>query len=114
MPEERISEILNNIEDHWGSPPILTPDTLTFILNHQWENDKKTAEEDAKKSSCQLLIKEFCKTIQTLDKNQSLPVTNDLMNDSVIQAFIEQPNDSLERQEVVTNHLINLLKQYNN
>ncbi|KAI9283346.1 hypothetical protein BY458DRAFT_8314 [Sporodiniella umbellata] len=61
VAEERISEILNNVEDHWGSPPILTPDTLAFILNHQWENDKKTLEEETKKSNYQLLIKEFCK-----------------------------------------------------
>lgn len=36
MAEDRISEIIHNLDDHWGSPPILTPDTLAHILNHQW------------------------------------------------------------------------------
>jgi hypothetical protein len=55
--EERISEILNNIEDHWGSPPILTPDTLAYILNHQWSHSN----EDNNKSKYQLLLLEFIK-----------------------------------------------------
>lgn len=36
MAEDRISEIIHNLDDHWGSPPLLTPDTLAHILNHQW------------------------------------------------------------------------------
>lgn len=36
MADDRISEIVHNLDDHWGSPPILTPDTLAHILNHQW------------------------------------------------------------------------------
>lgn len=47
MAEERISEIIHNLDDHWGSPPILTPDTLAHILNNQWI--KPEEEEDIKK-----------------------------------------------------------------
>lgn len=48
MAEERISEIIHNLDDHWGSPPILTPDTLAHILNNQWIKPV-VEEEDIKK-----------------------------------------------------------------
>lgn len=69
MPEERISEILNNIEDHWGSPPILTPDTLTFILNHQWENDKKV-KKYIKKHKDKLT---YILTLHTIRRQKKMP-----------------------------------------
>lgn len=47
MAEDRISEIIHNLDDHWGSPPILTPDTLAHILNNQWISSE--VEEDFKK-----------------------------------------------------------------
>ncbi|OBZ87093.1 hypothetical protein A0J61_04858 [Choanephora cucurbitarum] len=50
MCEDRISEIIHNIDDHWGSPPILTPNTLTHILNNQWvASDYHSTEENMKK-----------------------------------------------------------------
>ncbi|KAI8333802.1 hypothetical protein EDC96DRAFT_548428 [Choanephora cucurbitarum] len=50
MCEDRISEIIHNIDDHWGSPPILTPNTLTHILNNQWvTSDCHSTEENVKK-----------------------------------------------------------------
>ncbi|KAI8390810.1 uncharacterized protein BYT42DRAFT_610088 [Radiomyces spectabilis] len=39
ISETRLIEIFNNIQDHWGSPPILTPDTLAYILSNQWVKD---------------------------------------------------------------------------
>lgn len=54
MTEERISEIIHNLDDHWGSPPILTPNTLSHILNHQWTNEEVVNQEDIKKVSSQL------------------------------------------------------------
>lgn len=48
MTDERISEIIHNLDDHWGSPPILTPNTLSHILNHQWINEE-VKQEDFKK-----------------------------------------------------------------
>ncbi|KAI8082135.1 hypothetical protein BDF21DRAFT_417189 [Thamnidium elegans] len=53
MAEERISEIIHNLDDHWGSPPILTPDTLAHILNNQWIKPIEE-EEDIKKVNCPL------------------------------------------------------------
>jgi hypothetical protein len=47
MAEDRISEIIHNLDDHWGSPPILTPDTLAHILNNQWITSE--SEQDFKK-----------------------------------------------------------------
>jgi hypothetical protein len=37
--DERMSEIRDNVEDHRGSPPILTPETLAYILENQWVSD---------------------------------------------------------------------------
>ncbi|CEG69405.1 hypothetical protein RMATCC62417_05486 [Rhizopus microsporus] len=141
ITEERISEILNNIEDHWGSPPILTPDTLAYILSHQWENDKKVKcicfiktgqechvhinygsqaegkviedQESHSPRNVQLLIQEFCNTIQKLDKNKSFSVTNDIMNDNIIQPFIQQPNTTSEQQDKAVNRLVELLQHHN-
>ncbi|CEG69404.1 hypothetical protein RMATCC62417_05486 [Rhizopus microsporus] len=119
ITEERISEILNNIEDHWGSPPILTPDTLAYILSHQWENDKKAEgkviedQESHSPRNVQLLIQEFCNTIQKLDKNKSFSVTNDIMNDNIIQPFIQQPNTTSEQQDKAVNRLVELLQHHN-
>lgn len=48
MTDDRISEIIHNLDDHWGSPPILTPNTLSHILNHQWTSDE-VKEDDIKK-----------------------------------------------------------------
>ncbi|KAI9021753.1 hypothetical protein CLU79DRAFT_190455 [Phycomyces nitens] len=39
VADERILEIINNIQDHWGSPPIMTPETLAYVLNNQWVKD---------------------------------------------------------------------------
>ncbi|KAI8091354.1 uncharacterized protein B0P05DRAFT_527117 [Gilbertella persicaria] len=41
MADDRISEIIHNLDDHWGSPPILTPNTLTHILSNQWVDHEK-------------------------------------------------------------------------
>ncbi|KAI7905233.1 uncharacterized protein BX663DRAFT_502189 [Cokeromyces recurvatus] len=49
MTEDRISEIIQNLDDHWGSPPILTPDTLSHILNHQWIINDDIKQQDIKK-----------------------------------------------------------------
>ncbi|KAL9558984.1 hypothetical protein MBANPS3_000639 [Mucor bainieri] len=49
MAEERITEIIQNLDDHWGSPPILTPDTLAHILSHQWTNEELVNQEEIKK-----------------------------------------------------------------
>ncbi|KAF1796694.1 hypothetical protein FB192DRAFT_1403244 [Mucor lusitanicus] len=49
MAEERITEIIQNLDDHWGSPPILTPDTLAHILNHQWTHEELANQEEIKK-----------------------------------------------------------------
>lgn len=49
MAEDRITEIIQNLDDHWGSPPILTPDTLAHILNHQWTNEELVNQEEIKK-----------------------------------------------------------------
>lgn len=49
MAEDRISEIIQNLDDHWGSPPILTPDTLAHILNHQWTNEDLVNHDEIKK-----------------------------------------------------------------
>lgn len=49
MAEERITEIIQNLDDHWGSPPILTPDTLAHILNHQWTDEELSNQEEIKK-----------------------------------------------------------------
>jgi hypothetical protein len=46
MTEERLVEIMNNIQDHWGSPPILTAETLEFILSNQWVSTENVATED--------------------------------------------------------------------
>ncbi|ORE08243.1 hypothetical protein BCV72DRAFT_303893 [Rhizopus microsporus var. microsporus] len=119
ITEERISEILNNIEDHWGSPPILTPDTLAYILSHQWENDKKADDktiedqESHRPQNVQLLIQEFCNTIQKLDQNKLFSVTNDIMNDNIIQPFIQQSNTTSEQQDKAVNRLVELLQHHN-
>ncbi|KAL0078851.1 hypothetical protein F4703DRAFT_1211130 [Phycomyces blakesleeanus] len=39
VADERLIEIINNIQDHWGSPPIMTPETLAYVLNNQWVKD---------------------------------------------------------------------------
>lgn len=49
MTEDRISEIIHNLDDHWGSPPILTPGTVAHILNHQWINTTVEENEEIKK-----------------------------------------------------------------
>lgn len=55
MAEERISEIIHNLDDHWGSPPILTPGTLAHILNNQWIKPvEEEEEENIKKVNCPL------------------------------------------------------------
>lgn len=52
MAEDRISEIIHNLDDHWGSPPILTPDTLAHILNHQWIGNDQDDKEIKNVQSC--------------------------------------------------------------
>lgn len=52
MAEDRISEIIHNLDDHWGSPPILTPDTLAHILNHQWTDNAPDEPEIKNVQSC--------------------------------------------------------------
>lgn len=52
MAEDRISEIIHNLDDHWGSPPILTPDTLAHILNHQWISNDQDDKEIKNVQSC--------------------------------------------------------------
>ncbi|KAI8981476.1 hypothetical protein BDB01DRAFT_794218 [Pilobolus umbonatus] len=37
--EDTLSDHIMNLEDHRHSPIILTPRTLSFILDHQWENE---------------------------------------------------------------------------
>jgi hypothetical protein len=44
--DERMSEIRDNVEDHWGSPPILTPETLAYILENQWVSDDNGSASD--------------------------------------------------------------------
>ncbi|KAI7864081.1 hypothetical protein BDF14DRAFT_1838705 [Spinellus fusiger] len=36
VADERILEIVNNLQEHWGSPPIMTPETLAYVFNNQW------------------------------------------------------------------------------
>ncbi|KAG2197872.1 hypothetical protein INT47_003541 [Mucor saturninus] len=123
MAEDRISEIIHNLDDHWGSPPILTPDTLAHILNHQWISNVPVDEQELEnvishnktnmnKRVISDLIKELYKTIQGIDTKSEFEVTKDLKNDPVLQNFIaakeqeEQPEDVLE-------HLVELLKYHN-
>lgn len=35
LTNERLLEIVENLEDHWRSPPILTPTTLAVIFNNK-------------------------------------------------------------------------------
>lgn len=35
LTDDCVQDILRNIEEHWGSPPILTPDTLAYIFAGQ-------------------------------------------------------------------------------
>ncbi|CAO3607297.1 unnamed protein product [Mucor fragilis] len=108
MAEERITEIIQNLDDHWGSPPILTPDTLAHILNHQWTNEELANQEEIKKVSkvaakatvaanraiqnnnkaVSTLIEEVCRTIQSMDTEGKHDVTKDIKSDPVIQKFI--------------------------
>ncbi|GAN04413.1 hypothetical protein MAM1_0063c03873 [Mucor ambiguus] len=117
MAEERITEIIQNLDDHWGSPPILTPDTLAHILNHQWTNEELVNQEEIKKylhfwslyqvskvaakatvaanraiqnnnKAVSTLIEEVCRTIQSMDTEGKHDVTKDIKDDPVIQKFI--------------------------
>ncbi|KAI8339952.1 hypothetical protein BC941DRAFT_371707 [Chlamydoabsidia padenii] len=36
LTDERLVEIVENLEDHWRSPPILTPTTLAMIFNNSY------------------------------------------------------------------------------
>ncbi|CAO0800307.1 unnamed protein product [Mucor circinelloides] len=143
MAEDRITEIIQNLDDHWGSPPILTPDTLAHILNHQWTNEELVNQEEIKKVSkvaakatvaanraiqnnnkaVSTLIEEVCRTIQSMDTENKYDVTKDIKSDPVIQKFIADKEVSsassssstavLGNEENVMQHLIELLQQHN-
>ncbi|KAI8099702.1 uncharacterized protein BX664DRAFT_255587 [Halteromyces radiatus] len=36
LTDERLLEIVENLEDHWRSPPILTPTTVAMIFNNSY------------------------------------------------------------------------------
>ncbi|KAI8344106.1 hypothetical protein BC941DRAFT_342351 [Chlamydoabsidia padenii] len=38
LTDERLLEIVENLEDHWRSPPILTPTTLAVIFNNKYSD----------------------------------------------------------------------------
>ncbi|ORZ09236.1 hypothetical protein BCR42DRAFT_424019 [Absidia repens] len=38
LTDERLLEIVENLEDHWRSPPILTPTTLAMIFNNGYSD----------------------------------------------------------------------------
>jgi hypothetical protein len=65
MAEDRISEIIRNLDDHWGSPPILTPDTLAHILNNQWVTSD---EEELKKVHILITLIKCCLLILYLTR----------------------------------------------
>ncbi|GAA5807314.1 hypothetical protein MFLAVUS_000672 [Mucor flavus] len=127
MAEERISEIIHNLDDHWGSPPILTPDTLAHILNNQWikpveeeEDIKKVIVSSANRQRVKTnnnqklisnLIKELCKTIQGIDAESKFEVTKDIKNDPIIQNFVLSKEQ--EQPEQVLEHLVELLQYHN-
>ncbi|KAG2215731.1 hypothetical protein INT46_003943 [Mucor plumbeus] len=140
MAEDRISEIIHNLDDHWGSPPILTPDTLAHILNHQWTDEDFVNHDEIKKVSkvaakatvaanraihnnnkaVSTLIEEVCRTIQSMDTENKFDVTKSIKNDPIIQKFITEKEESSSTTAVVGNeenvmhHLIELLQQHNN
>ncbi|CEP15395.1 hypothetical protein [Parasitella parasitica] len=142
MGEDRITEIIQNLDDHWGSPPILTPDTLAHILNHQWTDQDIMNQEEIKKVSkvaakatvaanraiqsknkaVSTLIEEVCRTIQAMDTENKFDVTKDIKNDPIIQKFITNKEERslaantsavLGSEENVMQHLIELLQQHN-
>ncbi|KAI9486831.1 MAG: hypothetical protein EXX96DRAFT_604894 [Benjaminiella poitrasii] len=140
MAEDRISEIIHNLDDHWGSPPILTPDTLSHILNHQWIiNDDTIKQQDIKKVSkaaatvatvaanrvikqnnraLSTLIEEFCKTIERIDPENTFEVAKDIKSDPLIQKFIISSKDedkiaNGKSEETVIQHVIELLQYHN-
>ncbi|KAI8646605.1 hypothetical protein BD408DRAFT_252580 [Parasitella parasitica] len=99
MGEDRITEIIQNLDDHWGSPPILTPETLAHILNHQWTDQAIVNQEEIKKVSkvaakatvaanraihsknkaVSTLIEEVCsRTIQAMDTESKFDVTKEI------------------------------------
>lgn len=43
ITDERFVEIVENLEDHWRSPPILTPTTLALIFNNNWVETNTTS-----------------------------------------------------------------------
>ncbi|RCI06650.1 hypothetical protein CU098_013224 [Rhizopus stolonifer] len=102
MADDRISEIIHNLDDHWGSPPILTPNTLTHILSNQWED-----------TAIFTLIEEMIKTLESI-KTESL--ANDIKNDPIIQKYMiskRQGQQGEQSQDVVLQHLIELLQHHN-
>ncbi|KAI8984167.1 hypothetical protein BDF20DRAFT_858334 [Mycotypha africana] len=114
--EERISEIIQNLDEHWGSPPILTPNTLAHILSHQWVQQSSNSQEEAAINREEIrkvskaaaaaasvaanktlqnnnkliftLIEEFIRTIQSIDTENQFDITTEIQSDSVLQKLI--------------------------
>ncbi|KAI8882073.1 hypothetical protein K501DRAFT_273996 [Backusella circina FSU 941] len=124
MTEERLLEIMNNIQDHWGSPPILTAETLEFILSNQWVTTENVATEETvlenklvqKMKETRIinsLVKELCQTIERIDTENKHEITKEIMNDSVLQE-IRNGESGVVADENTLEHLIQLLQHHNN
>ncbi|KAI8886252.1 hypothetical protein K501DRAFT_62383 [Backusella circina FSU 941] len=83
--DERMSEIRDNVEDHWGSPPLLTPETLAYILENQWVSDDNDSSSNSlkkrikkKNELIQNLITELYKTMEIIDSEKEHKITKEL------------------------------------
>ncbi|KAL0087628.1 hypothetical protein J3Q64DRAFT_1733668 [Phycomyces blakesleeanus] len=141
VADERLIEIINNIQDHWGSPPIMTPETLAYVLNNQWVKDHQLMPLDSPRltvlntranhpqenekerdglaseptaSSVLNLVTELCRTMRHINSSDGSAMNDILMKDPHIQSMVQHQklDNELSPQQVLS-HVTQLLSKHN-
>ncbi|KAI8383011.1 hypothetical protein BD560DRAFT_431584 [Blakeslea trispora] len=108
MGEDRISEIIHNLDDHWGSPPILTPNTLTHILSNQWIATDHNSGEDSMKKIKQVHTVKTATGAAALTSTPSITKTTNQKDkdDKVIPTLVQEVCKMIESISMDSKHNI--------
>ncbi|SAL98084.1 hypothetical protein [Absidia glauca] len=117
LTDERLLEIVENLEDHWRSPPILTPTTLAVIFNNR-HNDisspfpplrlNSTSEKNTiSTASLQCFLSQFQKMVA-----QHIPPLEKIIQDDAILCGIRDGDTSIPPLSAL-DHLTQILATMN-
>ncbi|CAO3600137.1 unnamed protein product [Absidia cylindrospora] len=113
LTDEQLLEIVENLEDHWQSPPILTPTTLAMIFNNGYSDTSPSrsnsiCEKNAiSTASLQCFISQLQKTVAI-----HIPSLEKVIKEDTILGDIRDGSTSIPPLGAL-DHLTQLLATFN-